>query len=139
MTRMTALQMLKDGRALIADRGNWTQGSYARMSRDNEGIYPIGCSSSSPTAVCWCSAGALSKQAYEMDEHGEIFGKSPSHRDAYDHAYSLLTRSVILVTDGQFVSIENYNDSHSHELVLGIWDYAIILAGGSPVVAVGAP
>lgn len=131
MARMTALQMLKDGRALIADRQNWTQGSFARMSRDGEGSYPIGCSSASPSAVCWCSAGALAKQAYEMDEHGEVFGKTPTHRDAHGQAYEFLTRAVFLVTEGQFVSIENYNDSHSHELVLGIWDYAIILAGGS--------
>lgn len=139
MARMTALQMLKDGRALIADRQNWTQGSYARMSRDGDGPYPIGCSSSSPRAVCWCSVGALAKQAYEMDEDGEIFGKTPAHLDARGEAYDYLTRSVVLVTGGKYVSMENYNDSHSHELVLGIWDYAIILAGGSSVVSVGTP
>lgn len=133
---MNALQILREGRKLIADREKWTQGQYARMSPDSEStLKGTGCNSASPKAVCWCSGGALRYLAMEarMDEDGfmlDMWYKTPNHEKAEQEANTILNRVASRASAGEYNSIEGYNDSHTHEEVLAAWDAAISIAGG---------
>ncbi len=52
---MSAVEILREARALIGDKSRWTQGECAR---DAEGKSVF---SSSAKAVCFCAAGALNR------------------------------------------------------------------------------
>lgn len=96
----TALQLLEEGKATIQDPKRWTQGAFAR-DKENEKV-----SSHNPTAVCWCSLGALNR----IEDSGE-----------YRQAVRLLCKAAGM-------EVADFNDSATHEEVIAMWDKAIELA-----------
>ena len=110
MNKKQMIEKLKLGRALIADRDHWTQGAYARSSSDGEGTFRgFHCNAKSFTAVCWCSVGALKKvTAFEVNE-------APLYKE--------LLQTVM--SNSTYESVEQFNDSSSHETVLAMWDATI--------------
>ena len=103
---MDTLQILKGARALISDKNVWAK--YA-MAVDINGRE---VSVESPDAACFCSLGAIRRAAgcpnYSSDEM--------SAREA--------VRAVL--TGGH--SIASFNDTHTHDEVLDLFDRAIARA-----------
>lgn len=96
---MKTSEILIKAKEVITDPKNWTQGKFARNA-----LGKTAC----PTdfdAVCFCSLGALKR-----------IGKSSSF-----HLQLRLNEAV----GG---SIVDYNDSHTHEQVMEVWDKAIAKA-----------
>lgn len=127
---MKTVELLKAGRALIADPKNWTKGAYARDSNEvsPEGArYGIHVNAAQPSAVCWCSAGALKHFTQSWDED---YGPSPiRHMERMEcYAYKCLLNTVKENTP--YCSVESFNDSEhtTHAKVLEIWDLAIARA-----------
>ena len=100
---MDMLKIIKDARNLIAKPENWTQGVCARDIDGNE----IGIDS--PRAVCWCSLGALEKVGEDV---------------AGVEWYVLLH---FLEKEIGFGHVATFNDSHTHEEVLAMFDKAIAI------------
>ncbi len=113
MTKKQLIEKLKLGRALITDRDHWTQGAYARMTSDNESalttLKGIQCMSHSPRATCWCSVGAVKKVAFYQMYEAQL--------------YRELLKTV--TDNSTYESVEQFNDSSSHEAVLAMWDATI--------------
>lgn len=57
--------------------------------------------------------------------------KSRQMEIAEGQASSLLSRMADAATNGECASIESYNDTHTHEEVLALWDDAIASAQAS--------
>lgn len=96
------VQLLEQGKDLIADPKCWTQAAFARDWDD------CGVRSCSPDAVRWCTAGAVLKVRDPPDQITK-------------EANWLLDRAM----DGCAVE---FNDTHTHEEVMAAWDRAIYLA-----------
>lgn len=77
---------------IIKDPEKWTQGWHAK---DEYGNYVSG---NSPDAVCWCSTGAITHAAINNSRLGE----------AIVHAFK--------------VPLAYFNDTHSHEEVMALWE-----------------
>jgi hypothetical protein len=103
---MKASQLLIQAKALIADPEHWTQGVYARVSKDGEGV-----SSNIPEATCFCSLGALHRLT-----------KDPSTFKSYGTAKRYLSKAM------GHQSVGGFNDTHPHAEVMMAWDDAIALA-----------
>lgn len=97
---MTILELLKATRALISNPANWTQDCCARNKDGAE------TGALNPTAVQWCSAGALIKCRDD---------KVVVHYRAYDLLEDLLTSETLI----------EFNDHHTHSEVLALFDQAI--------------
>ena len=111
----TALQLLEEAKATIQDSKRWTQNAFAR-DKDNNKV-----SSRTPTAVCWCSLGALNR----IQDTGGEYLKAVQ---LLTKAVQLLTKAVQLLTKAAGTEVAEYNDSSTHEEVLAMWDKAIELA-----------
>jgi len=96
---MNITETLKAARLLITPRENWTQGA---LSRDKDGI-----PNPDDEAVCFCSLGAVM----------EVTTCAAEYNNAVDMFYGLV------LDDPAY-----FNDSHSHEEVLEMFDKAIVLA-----------
>lgn len=97
---MNTLEVLKAGRKLISDPRKWTQDTYAR---DSDGLCVSG---EDAAAVCFCSIGAV--------QH--VTGK----------CHNIETEKVCeILSEAAGMHIAYYNDKHSHEDVLAVWDRAI--------------
>ncbi|MBD9544279.1 hypothetical protein IB276_33070 [Ensifer sp. ENS04] len=103
---MTPLDLLTEAQKLIRDPKHWTQGVYARNKDGNE------VSSRNPDAVCFCSMGAIYVAA------GEHLYEKP-HLEAVR-----LLNTVIDIDAG----IPRFNDTHTHEEVMELFDRARELA-----------
>lgn len=103
----TALQILIDGRAVIALPECWTQGVLARD------VAGRGVSEHSPRAVCFCSRGALNRTAMPTD-----------WSRAFDSAFDALN------TEMEF-DVIRFNDRSPHAEVLAAWDRAIVTCRGA--------
>lgn len=70
---------IERARGLLSDPARWTRGGYAKTA---EGLLT---GSSHSNAVCWCLAGALRKEAYELlvapSSVAEAFAKATGIRD----------------------------------------------------------
>lgn len=99
-----SVKILKDARELIHDPENWTQSAYARNKRGTVVSFEAN------NAVCFCAMGALFRVS-PPDETGTVF---KFLRGASKECGSL--------------SPSNFNDHHSHEEVLALFDKAISLA-----------
>lgn len=110
---MTALLILKEARALIEDPSHWTQGELARDAD--------GCLTEvlSPSAVCWCSIGALEKVSTKRTAAAE--------RRASDVLYEAGKYLFPLHPEGFHTTqrIARVNDNQSHAEVLAVFDDAI--------------
>lgn len=89
-------------KAIITDPLKWTQGYYAR---DNAGEIT---EAETTEAVCFCSIGALHR-----------VGEFNWHSEDTDPAEVYLNGA----TDNNW--IVEYNDTHTHEEVMQVWDKAI--------------
>jgi hypothetical protein len=105
---MTSREMLIEGRALIADRLQWTQGQYAR-TMDGSGV-PARCDS----AVSFCATGALLR----ADAPSRGYAPSVVYHEA-DDALTQAGRELF------GVSAVAVNDDLGHAAVLRMYDRAI--------------
>lgn len=101
---MSTLTILKNARETISDPNHWTQRADARSA---DGCL-VGAKESD--AVCWCAYGALLKAGYEAS------GRGP------DLPYMELKRAMGTSWAG---TVSGFNDSHTHEEVVGVFDRAI--------------
>ncbi len=106
----TTKEILTEARSLITNPDNWTQGFFAR---DGDGVL---LESDSPGATCWCAWGAIQK----------VVGVS-----LLSKAHNLYLWDTLWNATGEpdFGSsshvIWSYNDTHTHEEVLAVFDKAI--------------
>ena len=95
---MKTSEILIKAKEVIVDPANWTQGQYARNS--NMDI----TSATDENATCFCSIGALLRiGGFNCD----------------------LRMQLSQYADG---NIAEYNDTHTHEQVMEVWDKAIAKA-----------
>ncbi|MGX7706345.1 DUF6197 family protein [Methylobacterium sp. Gmos1] len=109
---MSAVEILREARALIADKSRWTQKAFAR---DNAGRYT---DENSNEAICFCAAGAVLRAASR--------GPSSYENDAFEvlsaASYDLFREdSVLVVNDG----LPDRDASEAHDDVLKVFDLAI--------------
>lgn len=102
---MKTSEMLEKAKAVIADPSHWTQGWFAKDAAGRDTF------SLRSDAVCWCSMGALNKAGF--GPWGETFA---------------IAFEAALVEIGYDGGIASYNDNHTHEEVMKVWDRAIQLA-----------
>lgn len=96
---------LQSAKALIQDEVHWTRGTYARDANYDE------TDSLSPSAVCWCAIGALSKAT---DGWIDL------------HIWDVIDKATYEVAG--HTNTAKFNDSHSHAEVLELFDKAIEIA-----------
>lgn len=101
---MNTLEVLTQARELISDPARWTRGYMAR-NKSGDAV-----SEKSPGAVCWCSIGAMMAVA----------GSFPNEIYLAWDVLEQLTGVGLLAY---------FNDNHTHEQVMEMFDAAIILAG----------
>jgi hypothetical protein len=104
--------VLRSARNLITEPSKWTQNHFAKDENGNALLDGY-----AQQAVCWCSIGALEKV---------VGGCVPS----YDKPSQLLMKAGAILTGCQKYnfSISAYNDSHTHQEVLNLFDTAIAIA-----------
>ncbi|MBC2806577.1 hypothetical protein C3Y94_025845 [Rhizobium ruizarguesonis] len=105
MSKQQVHEVLTKAQNLIRDPKNWMQGWFAR---DEHGMgLPNGADT---RATCFCSMGALQRAVYL---------RSP----LFDNAYLALAAAAYeLSTEDMTVPV--YNDRHTHEEVMAMWDRA---------------
>jgi hypothetical protein len=101
-------ELLTRAQDLIRDPEAWIQGEFAL---DSQGYL---ASPESEHATCFCSLGAL-------------FHAEPTLTDDRRTARSILNRASKLVA-GFEITVPNFNDNHTHEVVMAMWDKARELA-----------
>lgn len=101
-------QVLIDAKALIANPANWTTGAAA-TTKDNEQV-----TIEHKDAVCFCTLGAVSRAIHNT---GAV--SAPLYRQSYDLLYSAVQKRV------KFTSVASYNDGHTHQEVMELFDEAI--------------
>ena len=106
---MTTVELLTASRDLISEPERWTQDAYARDIH-GEPTDAVG-----DGAVCWCATGALWSAGH--DHNGKHF------YDLYEDAVGELTQAA-----GR-KSLVLYNDGHTHNQVLALFDEAIAALG----------
>ena len=100
-------KVLTEARDLIAKPERWTQVAYARDAQDN-------CTHwSSPSAVCWCAAGAIKKAA------GAASKQKIKRHDLTELALDELRGAI------GCRAVAMFNDRHAHAEVLERFDRAI--------------
>jgi len=104
--RNTAVEILTNARQSISDEKNWTQGVYAR---DIDGYSVV---EMEPTAVCFCSLGAIRKAIPGDDYKG--------YNNARDSLYETLRGRPHL-------NVHGFNDhpNTKHSDVLALFDDTI--------------
>lgn len=97
----TTKQTLEAARALIADKAHWTQGSVSMdmLDRVRHPRHPAACR--------WCATGAVVKAAAGSNY-------------VFERCLGALHMSLV-----GFQSIESFNDTHTHDEVLQLFDAAI--------------
>lgn len=117
----TVPEVLRQAKALISNRQNWTQQCEAR----NKDLQP--CPPNHPDAVAFCISGAVHRVCgLDCDDPNESLPKYKVSQKACD----ILQEAVIRITDGQRedYTVEHYNDTHTHRQVLQVIDAAILIA-----------
>jgi hypothetical protein len=104
---MKPSELLIAAKALIEDPKHWTTGALAR---DKDGNVT---SSQGEEAVCFCSWGAFNKIEQATNDERAAEAASEYLR--------------LAVPDGSRMPAV-YNDSHTHEQVMAMWDAAIAAA-----------
>jgi len=110
-------EILLKARTLIADPKHWTKGEMARTQSGRP------TTTTSPTACQWCSVGAITKAAREVDpsyDTNACYGAMTGLR--------LVTREV-MEKEGYQDDLRNnlavFNDTHTHAEILSAFDKAI--------------
>lgn len=111
---MNEVTILKQARQLISNPEAWTQ---KRAARDAEGkAVHWSCSS----AVSFCAIGAINRTVVLL--HPEGGRRDDAAWRVIDGAHNYLQKAT------PSVSVALYNDEHTHEEVLAMFDKAIALA-----------
>lgn len=115
---MTAVEILRDARELIAEPTRWTTDRLARVTTDPESndfhdAYP---DANDPHAVCWCALGALCKAAGLGSWH-DLKQSSVAYA-----AFGLLDAEA---RGRGFNAPADLNDALGHQAVLEMFDAAI--------------
>jgi hypothetical protein len=106
---MSAKQLLVAARAVIEKPENWTQAAYAREGKDGRAV-----STNHPDATCFCSIGAVYRAANDLGlPRSEALSALGEQADKYG-----------------YFTIHSFNDSHTHEEVLALFDDAIAAIPG---------
>jgi hypothetical protein len=110
--RANVVGVLKAGRDLISEPSRWLQGGLAQDS-EGKAVNPI-----DPSAVCWCSVGAVRKMA---GIHQPLVG-----RRALDQL-RLAATELGYFSDRELAwkRLDKINDNRTHPEVLAMWDQAI--------------
>lgn len=106
---MKTSEILIKAKEAIANPENWIQGYYA-FDKDRS---PVG-RGTHPSAVCFCSIGALQKVVGYSDDASKEFLNARKVREV---------TKVLTIAAG--VAIVDYNDTHDHSEVMEVWDKAI--------------
>ena len=108
---MNAVEVLEQAKALIINPKNWLQGTSA-IDQQGNNVTP-----KDKTAICWCALGAI----------GAVCGT--------ERPRGVGRKTVRLLDKASGVSSPNlnrdsayYNDTHSHDEVMAMFDRAIELA-----------
>lgn len=104
---MSAVEILRQARELIADKSRWTQKTFARRTGGS------GVHSKDNDAICWCAKGAVAKTSSSFEE--------------FCNALDILD-GVSLDLYGNHVVAINDDDTDvdsSHRRVLRVYDEAI--------------
>ncbi len=104
---MNTLEILTKGLELIRDPKHWTKNVLAKDS-ENRDVDPM-----APSAVCWCSIGALVK-AEGNGMQGEAYHEALCALEAAEGAAGFYR---------EWVSV--FNDTHTHTEVVKVWEKAI--------------
>ena len=99
---MKPSEMIKACKAKISTPAQWTTSSFAR-TKDGFPVMPR-----SKEAVCFCSLGAI--------ENVYLFNSLP---------YRIVKSRLEVALDGRITA---FNDTHTHEEVMSVWDKAIATA-----------
>jgi hypothetical protein len=111
------LEILKAARALISEPEHWTQGAYGRTSQEDEdGVYDL------EEATCFCAVGAIHKAG-----NFDVSCTLPSYIGVPFLGDEGLLHYDSVYFEGKLV---DFNDTHSQEDVLSLFDRAIARAEG---------
>ncbi len=114
---MSAVKILREARALIADKSRWTTETYAR---DSNGI---ATQYDSPEGICYCALGALYKAAgsvvWAAEAEGILNTAAKPYLDAAD-----VRGSIACINDGDV----QISDLESHDAVIRVYSEAISIA-----------
>ena len=110
---MTTPEILNLAKKKIADSHNWTQGTAARD------MFGDAVSVTSKDAVCWCAVGSLQSLSLSETENGI---------GAIACLYLDKASGIHITNYGDLRSSAQFNDTHSHEEVMKLFDKAIELA-----------
>jgi hypothetical protein len=113
-TQLKLIEVLKAGKAKIIKPENWGIGFFAKTKDGQQ------CPYNSKAAFCFCSDGALMNVT--------SWDRSTENSVIYWEAYALLGS---LADEHDIIE---FNDTHTHEEVLTLWDKAIKLAEADLVV-----
>lgn len=114
---MKASELLREARKIIEQEDHWTQGSYAQAVREPK-LATIGNARPvmADDATCFCSMGALYRAAH-VNNFQEIEEEVWAARAVLDQA--------AVAADPSSMSIIGFNDKHTHDEVLAVFDEAI--------------
>lgn len=108
---MNTLELLKAGREIISAPEKWTKYTYGRTAEGSDTNGP----QSFLRAVKFCSLGALLKAV----------GSCPGE-DLEGESYTIMEAAqVALCRVASTEDIAVYNDEHTYEEVIAVWDRAI--------------
>lgn len=110
MDKQKLKEFLIQTRDLISDPKNWTQCSFARNKYGDPVPYFY------KSAVCFCSIGALNRVC-NYGDNGDC--------EYHNHSYDLLNKIVVEITKDPSQTIGHYNDSHTHNEVIAVFNKAI--------------
>ena len=102
---------MTEAKKVIEDPANWTTGWFAK----NKFGTMVG--SLSENATCFCSLGAIERYAKCEFEENLIGGVRSLSREAQHRLEGVMGMSV-----------EDFNDDHTHPEVMAMWDEAIKIA-----------
>jgi hypothetical protein len=110
----TPLDILVRGRALISEPRNWIQMNFAKD--DNKLV----CKVEDPRACSFCSLGALARVA-TVASLAFPPGSRAREQIFENHERAFYVLSNFVLTG----SVGHWNDTHTHDQVLSVWDQAI--------------
>jgi hypothetical protein len=122
---MTTLEMIKAARLRIAKPEAWTKFNLARTAIGGEAVM-----ATSERATCWCSIGALNKEWNPIEARS--WDENPGWTEYNESVAQMQATLRGMGFDG---SLARFNDSHSHDDVLEVFDKTIARLEAADVIA----
>lgn len=110
---MKVSELLKSSKELIIDPTHWTQKYLARDQNGKSTNY------AGEDAVCWCSLGAVEKITIDVFGSEYLVARYNARNAAID---------CLNMASNGCGCITTFNDEHTHEEVIDMFDKAIALA-----------